>query len=55
MMELFLPGAPAKSPNQNLDNLYVPVYGPLDQKCSIFSQLIPKCQANSGPSHPKQA
>ena len=38
----------------NLDNFHVPVNVPPDQKCSMSSQTIPKCQVHSGPSHSKQ-
>lgn len=35
----------------NLANSYVPINAPLDQRLSIFSQPVPKCEAKSGPSH----
>ena len=42
------PALGTKSANRNLGNFRVSVNAPLDQKCSISSQPMPKRQANSG-------
>lgn len=47
-----LPGVPCLQ-TKNLDDIRVPRKALLDQKCGLFSQPIPKCQASSGSSHAK--
>lgn len=55
------PAWDATSAKGKSGNFYVPVNTPLDQKCCLSSQPIPRFQANSGlytyfivPSHPKE-
>ena len=43
----------ATSANGNSDNFCVPINAPVDQKCNISIQPIPKHKAHSGPFHLK--